>query len=369
MSEGRSAAPASTGAKLPDGASGDETTVTSATRVVVVTGLSGAGKSTALHALEDLGYFCVDNIPTKLAAQAVEVLESGGIHRIALGMDVRVRAFLDDTAPALARIRDSETQPREVRVLFLDASDATLLRRFSETRRPHPLAFPPHPGQRGDAEGLPSEATRRGSSLGVLDGILLERERLAPLRAQATIDIDTTRLSVHELRRQVITHLGPGADDQPRMSTRVVSFGYKYGVPVDADLLFDVRFIDNPYFVPELKHLSGVDAAVRDHVLALPEARQFLEKIEDLLAFALPRYEREGKAHLTVAVGCTGGRHRSVALANVLGQHLSERLDRPVTVVHRDMARSDTLEAGSVAGAASLRPPSTGATGGGGGSS
>jgi UPF0042 nucleotide-binding protein len=334
--------------------------------VVVVTGLSGAGKSTALHALEDLGYFCVDNIPTKLAAQAVEVLESGGIHRIALGMDVRVRAFLDDTAPALARIRDSETSPREVRVLFLDASDDTLLRRFSESRRPHPLTWI---GERGEPEGPPSEGTRRGSSLGVLDGILLERERLAPLRAQATIDIDTTRLSVHELRRQVITHLGPGADDQPRMSTRVVSFGYKYGVPVDADLLFDVRFLDNPYFVPELKRLSGVDAAVRDYVLALPEAREFLEKIEDLLAFALPRYEREGKAHLTVAVGCTGGRHRSVTLANVLGQHLSERLDRPVTVVHRDMARSDTLEAGSVAGAASLRPPSTGATGGGGGSS
>jgi UPF0042 nucleotide-binding protein len=332
--------------------------VTPVTRVVVVTGLSGAGKSTALHALEDLGYFCVDNIPTKLAAQAVEVLESGGIHRIALGMDVRVRAFLDDTAPALARIRDSETQPREVRVLFLDASDDTLLRRFSATRRPHPLASP-----EGGADGPPSEGTRRGSSLGVLDGIHLERERLAPLRAQATIDIDTTRLSVHELRKQVIAHLGPAADDQPRMSTRVVSFGYKYGVPIDADLLFDVRFLDNPYFVPELTRLSGADAAVRDYVLALPEAREFLEKIEDLLVFALPRYEREGKAHLTVAVGCTGGRHRSVALATLLGQHLSERLDRPVTVVHRDMARSDTLEAGSVAGAASLRPPAAGGGG------
>jgi len=312
-------------------------------RIVVVTGLSGAGKSTALHALEDLGYFCVDNIPTSLAPQAVDVCEAGGIDRIALGIDVRVRAFLEGAKPALERIR-AGGEKRDVVVLFLDASDEALLRRFSETRRPHPLSSessgPPPSGLTAPPGAGAPVSVGTPHTPGVLDGVHFERERLAPLRAQATIDLDTTRLSVHDLRRQVIAHLGPGRADQFRMTTRFVSFGYKYGVPVDADIMFDVRFLDNPFFVPELKPLPGTDAAVRAFLLALPEASEFLQRTEDLLAFCLPRYEREGKSYLTVAIGCTGGRHRSVAIAALLGERLSARLDLPISVAHRDVMRT-----------------------------
>jgi UPF0042 nucleotide-binding protein len=295
-------------------------------RVVVVTGLSGAGKSTALNSLEDLGYFCVDNLPTALLEQTVEVCESGGIRRIALGVDVRVGSFLEGATPALARIREGD---RELDVVFLDASDEVIIRRYSESRRPHPLA--------GAREGMRPEI----SAVAVLDGIHLERERLAPLRACATVVIDSTLLSVHDLRRQVIAHLGPGKGEQPRMVTRFLSFGFKYGIPVDADLVLDVRLLDNPFFVPELRARPGTDPEVRDFILKSPEAGELLDKSEELLAFALPRYEREGKSYLTVAVGCTGGRHRSVTVASVLAERLRKRTDLPITVFHRDVARAD----------------------------
>jgi UPF0042 nucleotide-binding protein len=297
-------------------------------RVVVVTGLSGAGKSTALHSLEDLGYFCVDNLPTALIERTIEVCEAGGIRRVAIGVDVRVGSFLEGAAPALARMGESE---RDLVVLFLDASDEAILRRYSESRRPHPLA--------GAREGMRADT----SAVAVLDGIRLERDRLATLRAVAGVVIDTTLLSVHELRRQVIAHLGPGKAEQPRMVTRFVSFGFKYGIPVDADLVLDVRFLDNPHFIPELRPLSGIDPPVRAHVLNDPEAARFLEKTEDLLAFCLPRFEREGKSYLTVAVGCTGGRHRSVVVAAVLAERLRDKMGLPIVVFHRDMARADIL--------------------------
>jgi UPF0042 nucleotide-binding protein len=297
-------------------------------RVVVVTGLSGAGKSTALHALEDLGYFCVDNLPTSLVEHVVEVCEVGSISRIALGIDVRVRSFLDGAIEALQSIGEGE---RDVAVLFLDASDEALLRRFNETRRPHPLT-----------SAAPAQAlSPANGALAVLDGVRLERERLAPLRAHATLEIDTTRLSVHDLRRQVITLLGPGKAQEPRMLARVLSFGFKYGLPIDADLLFDVRFLDNPFFVPDLRPLSGRDEAVRDYILRDAEAREFIEKTEDLLAFCIPRYEREGKSYLTIAIGCTGGRHRSVALAEILAENLQRRTGLPISVLHRDLGRSE----------------------------
>jgi UPF0042 nucleotide-binding protein len=320
-------------------------------RVVVVTGLSGAGKSTALHSLEDLGYFCVDNLPTALLERTVEVCENGGIRRIALGVDVRVGSFLEDAAPALARINDGaasgpkprageagaedpqdgrDRPPRDLVVLFLDASDEVIIRRYSESRRPHPLAGGAREGMRADM-----------GAVAVLDGIRLERERLAPLRACASVVIDSTLLSVHELRRQVIAHLGPGKAEQPRMVTRFVSFGFKYGVPVDADLVFDVRLLDNPFFVPELKPLPGTNPDVRAYVLKSPEAQQLVDKVEDLLAFALPRYEREGKSYLTIGIGCTGGRHRSVAVASVLAERLREKTELPILVFHRDVARAD----------------------------
>jgi len=296
--------------------------------VVVVTGLSGAGKTTAIHTLEDLGFFCVDNLPPVLAPQAVRACEEGGMARVGLGMDVRVRSFLVSTSKVLAELEDNGA--RDVHVLFFDASDEALLRRFSESRRPHPMA------------ALEQDDGKMPGSMAVLDGIRLERERLAPLRARATRVYDTTHLSVHELRRQLIGQFGPAADGTPTMLTRFMSFGFKYGIPNDADLVLDVRFLDNPYFVPELKMLPGTNAKVRDFVLNLPEAREFKERVLELLKFMLPRYEREGKSYLTVAIGCTGGRHRSVVLAEALALAVGKwRPGLALAVVHRDVARGD----------------------------
>ncbi len=287
--------------------------------VVVVTGLSGAGKSTALRALEDMGFFCVDNLPTALAPHAVELCERGGMMRVALGMDVRVRAFLGEVGSVVAQLQN--VGRRDVQLVFFDAADETLLRRFSETRRPHPLS------------------TGEGGALAVLDGVRIERERLAPLRALATREFDTTNLSVHELRRDVIGQFGPASGGAPRMVTRIVSFGFKYGAPVDADFVFDVRFLKNPYFVPALRHLPGTDPGVIKYVMADAEARELLGKTLELLAFVLPLCEREGKSYLTISIGCTGGRHRSVVLGDALATALRKRLGVDITIVHRDVER------------------------------
>jgi len=300
--------------------------------VVVVSGLSGAGKSQALHTLEDLGFFCVDNLPTLLAPQVLELCERGGMTRLALGIDVRVRAFLGEVGSVLELLEADEH--RDLHVLFLDASDETLLRRFSETRRPHPLA----------AEGGPNPGERGEGALAVLDGVRVERERLAPLRARATRIIDTTNTTVHELRRILIAHFGPASGGAPRMVTRIVSFGFKYGTPVDADVVLDVRFLDNPYFVPELKALTGLDEPVAQYVLAAPEAQEFMRRTSALLEFVMPRYEREGKSYLTIAIGCTGGRHRSVVIADALGRDTLATIGAPVAVVHRDVLRSGAAD-------------------------
>jgi RNase adapter protein RapZ len=296
--------------------------------VVVVTGLSGAGKSQALNALEDLGFFCVDNLPTALAPQAVALCERGGMARVALGIDVRVRAFLGEVGSVL-QLLQADGQ-RDLQVLFLDASDETLLRRFSESRRPHPLS---------------AESGHEGA-LAVLDGVRIERERLAPLRAIATRVADTTNMSVHELRRMLVAHFGPASGGAPRMVTRLVSFGFKYGTPVDADLVLDVRFLDNPYFVPELKRLTGQDEAVARYVMAAPETRELMRRTRELLEYVMPKYEREGKSYLTIAIGCTGGRHRSVAIADALARELSTALGMEMSVLHRDLHRGEVAPLG-----------------------
>jgi len=288
----------------------------------VVTGLSGAGRSTALRALEDLGFFCVDNLPTLLVEQTVASCERGGMRRLALGIDVRVRSFLQGAGQALQLLAASG---RTLHIVFLDASDEALLRRYSSSRRPHPL----------------STVEPAGPAGAVLESIRIERERLAPLRAIASRVLDTTRLSVHELRRRIIAEFGPGAERGERMRTRILSFGFKYGVPVDADLSLDVRFIENPYFVEELRPLSGLDPAVSRFVLGKPDAEGFLERAMALLEFLLPRYEAEGKSYLTVAVGCTGGRHRSVAMAERIAEELRRRLQVQVDVSHRDIGEAD----------------------------
>ncbi|MBV9947497.1 MAG: RNase adapter RapZ [Myxococcales bacterium] len=313
--------------------------------VVVVTGLSGAGKSQALHGLEDLGFFCVDNLPTVLAPQAVALCERGGMTRLALGIDVRVRAFLGEVGHVLQMLEAGGH--RDLQVLFFDASDETLLRRFSETRRPHPLS----------AQGVQAEGgAGPGDALAVLDGVRVERERLAPLRAAATRVIDTTDMSVHELRRVLVAHFGPASGGAPRMVTRVVSFGFKYGTPVDADLVLDVRFLRNPHFVPELKPLTGLDAPVARFVLEDPETREFLQRTRSLLEYVMPKFEREGKSYVTIAIGCTGGRHRSVAIADALGRELAAPRGARMAVLHRDIQRGTVAPAGdhppSSAGAA-----------------
>ena len=320
--------------------------------VVVVTGLSGAGKSQALHALEDLGFFCVDNLPTTLAPEAVALCERGGMTRLALGIDVRVRAFLDDVGQVLRQLEAGGQ--RDVQVLFLDASDERLLQRFSESRRPHPLS---------------AESGHEGA-LAVLDGVRIERERLAPLRAGATRVIDTTNTSVHDLRRVLIAHFGPASGGAPRMVTRIVSFGFKYGTPVDADLVLDVRFLDNPYFVAELRSLTGLDEPVVRHVLGAEETQEFMRRTRDLLDYVMPKYEREGKSYLTIAIGCTGGRHRSVVIADALARELGKPGRSGITVVHRDVDRggverlSDLELKGAATAPPSITPAPTAVRGG-----
>ncbi len=294
------------------------------TLVVVVTGVSGAGKSTAVHTLEDLGFFCVDNLPTPVVVETLEAFAQAGVRRIALGIDVRVRGFLGQASDVLDRL--AIPGERDLSVLYLDASDEALLRRFSSTRRPHPLSTTLEPGS-------------EQAGLAVLDGVRIERELLSPLRAQADVVIDTTRLSVHDLRRAVIGYYGPRSGRLPRLNIRLVSFGFKFGSPVDADMLFDVRFLRNPHFEPELRPLPGTDAAVQSFVFGEAEAEEYVARALSLLEFCLPRFEREGRSYLTIGVGCTGGRHRSVVIAERLGKILAERSGLSIDVVHRDVDR------------------------------
>jgi UPF0042 nucleotide-binding protein len=298
--------------------------VQASTSVVIVTGVSGAGKSTAVHALEDLGFFCVDNLPTPVLTRTVDALAAAGVRRVAFGIDVRVRGFLHDAAAAIHAL--SVPGERDVAVLFIDASDEAILRRFSSTRRPHPLGTNPEPGSEGGA-------------IAVLDGIRIERELLTPLRARATTVVDTTRLGVNELRRQILEYFGPGAGGLPRLSVRFVSFGFKFGTPLDADIVLDVRFLANPHFVPELRPQSGRDPDVRSYVLDSEETQGFVERAENLLEYCVPRFEREGKSYVTIAIGCTGGRHRSVAITERLAEILGKRLGLAIDVVHRDVNR------------------------------
>lgn len=285
--------------------------VSAGMHIVVVTGMSGAGRTSALHVLEDLGYFCVDNLPPQLAPQLVELVE-GELTRLGFGMDVRTGAFLVGAADILDELTK---RGHEIEVVFLDCADEVLVRRFSETRRPHPLA--------------------QGAD--VLEGIRAERERLSALRTRARHVIDTSRTSVHDLRRSLIDYMARGGS-RPRMAVRVVSFGFKYGLPVDADLVFDLRFLPNPHFVPELRPLTGRDPGVAAYVLESDATKELLRDVQELLGHALPRYESEGKAYLTIAVGCTGGRHRSVAVAEHLASWLRQT-GHDAVVAHRDVER------------------------------
>jgi UPF0042 nucleotide-binding protein len=280
-----------------------------------VSGLSGAGRSTAAKVLEDLGWFVVDNLPPELIETMVDLgaRSSGQVTRIAVVMDVRSRAF---TADLGAVIKELDARGDRPRVLFLDASDSVLIRRFEANRRSHPL--------------------QGGGRLS--DGIAAERELLSPLHDLADLVVDTSNRSVHQLRTAIESAFGDGAADVGH-SVTVVSFGYKHGLPPDADLVVDMRFLPNPHWIPELREHDGRDAEVSDYVLSQEGAEEFLERYLELLRLVGAGYRREGKRYLTVAVGCTGGKHRSVAVAEELARRMTGEDGVRVTVSHRDVGR------------------------------
>lgn len=276
--------------------------------ILVVTGVSGGGKSTALRALEDIGYYCVDNLPLPLLPQFVLLLGKTGQQKAALVIDAREGEFLSGFRQEMNELRGAG---HALEILFLDAPDDVLLRRFSETRRRHPL---------------------HGDDLRA--AIAHERRELLPLREEAHAVVETGSLNVHQLKGVIQERYGRSG--QPLLLT-LLSFGYKYGIPVEADLVLDVRFLPNPYFIPELSSQTGLADPVSSYVLSQPDAQSFLGKAQDLIEFYLPRAQREGKSYVTVAIGCTGGRHRSVALVIDLFNRLGTRYQ--ITVRHRELGR------------------------------
>jgi UPF0042 nucleotide-binding protein len=283
---------------------------------VIVTGVSGSGRASAMRVLEDLGFYCVDNLPVALASSVMRLAteRDPGLRAVALGIDARERLFFPQWPRVFADLERDGFHPE---VLFLDASDEVLVRRYSESRRPHPFV------------------TDSGAS--VVEGIRRERLALAEMRERADRVIDTSALSVHELRA-VLTAAMMGAAGGAAMTVALVSFGYKYGLPVGMDLVMDVRFLPNPFFVPELKPLDGTDSRVREYVMGHPEARRFIDEFARLLGFLIPLYRREGKSYLTIGLGCTGGRHRSPTLALELAHRL-EGEGTAVQVRHQDITR------------------------------
>jgi UPF0042 nucleotide-binding protein len=276
---------------------------------IIITGVSGGGKTTVLHALEDLGFHCVDNLPLPLLSDFIDTMErEPETQRSAMVIDARLKQYIGGYAQAYL---DLKARGIRLEVLYLDARDDVLLRRFSQTRRRHPLA---------------------GTDLRA--GLIAERQLLAPLRAHAVACIDTSELTVHELKRQVQERYQVGGAS---MVISIVSFGFRYGVPTEADLIVDVRFLPNPYFIEDLRPHTGQNPKVANYVLNQPDTPEFLDRTEDYLEFLLPRYKAEGKVYLTVAIGCTGGKHRSVAISEELGRRLGDR--RAVHVRHRDHAR------------------------------
>src|SRR5437764_4725216 len=294
----------------------DSGQVQGALETVIITGLSGAGRSTAAKCFEDLGFFVVDNLPPELIGTLVELgsRSQDAVTRLAVVMDVRSRAFSKDLRTVIRDLADRRMRPR---VLFLEARDDVLVRRFENVRREHPM----------QGEGR------------LVDGIADERELLAPLRDEADLVVDTSDRSVHELRRTIESaFVGLGSQGKPALRATVLSFGYKYGLPVDADLVVDVRFLPNPHWIPELRDLTGRDPEVRDYVLTQEGAEEFLDRYTELLKIIGAGYTRESKRYLTLAVGCTGGKHRSVTMSEQLAERLTG-LGIQTTVSHRDLGR------------------------------
>ena len=278
--------------------------------LVVITGMSGAGKTVAMQSFEDMGYFCVDNMPPSLLPKFWELVkESGKITKIALVIDLRSRAFFDEIMTSISGL--DNTSFITTKILFLEASDDALVSRYKETRRTHPLA--------GDGR--------------VYDGIVAERRLLQDIKVRAQKVIDTTTLSPRKLREEIMHTFSNG--DTDIFTIQVVSFGFKYGIPIDADIVMDVRFLPNPHYIEELRPLTGQDHAVYDYVMSQPETKTFYHKFMELLDFVIPGYKKEGKSSVTIAIGCTGGQHRSVALTERTGRELMSD-SYHVTISHRD---------------------------------
>lgn len=280
-------------------------------QLVIITGMSGAGKTVAMRSLEDLDFFCIDNMPPSLLPKFLELVrESNKLNKVALAIDLRSKAFYADVIETLGSLSNN----RHAKIIFLDASDNELVSRYKETRRTHPLA-------------------RNGR---VLEGIQKERELLSDVRRSADTVIDTSNLSPKELREEIFKSFEVTPDSP--FHIEMMSFGFKYGVPIDADIVMDVRFLPNPYYIPELRAKTGMDQPVYDYVMDQPETTEFYNRFLDLLTFMMPGYKKEGKTSLTIAIGCTGGQHRSVALVERLSEALGN--DYPVHITHRDVARS-----------------------------
>ena len=284
-------------------------------RFVIVTGMSGGGKSTAMRMLEDVGFFCVDNLPVPLIEKFMELLVMPGneISKAALGLDVRADQSFGDAMKILDRMRQNGFI---FEVLFMDASDSTLVKRYKESRRVHPLCTP--------------EDSR------VEHGISKEREILTEMKKKADYIIDTSKLLTRELKEE-IDRIFVKNGEYNNLIISIMSFGFKHGIPADADLVFDVRVLPNPFYIDELKYMTGNDKGVQEYVMGFPEAGQFMDKLEDMLRFLIPNYIKEGKYQLVVAIGCTGGKHRSVTLANELYRRMKDKGNYGLTISHRDV--------------------------------
>ncbi|EKZ0256601.1 RNase adapter RapZ [Listeria monocytogenes] len=281
-------------------------------KLVIITGMSGAGKTVAMQSLEDLGYFCVDNLPPSLLPKFWELMkESDKMDKIALVMDLRGREFFDSIEPALDEL--DNTNFITTKILFLEADDKVLVSRYKETRRHHPLE-------------------PNGS---VLDGINAERELLSDLKGRSQLVINTSNMAPRELRERINNEFQ--TEDKDVFNVQLMSFGFKYGIPIDADLVFDVRFLPNPHYIDKMRPLTGLDEDVYEYVMKWPETQTFLDKLVDLLMFTLPFYKREGKTQLVIAIGCTGGQHRSVALTEFVGKAIQQKYETMIS--HRDMKR------------------------------
>lgn len=285
--------------------------------MVIITGMSGAGKTVAIHSFEDLGFFCVDNLPPALMPKFLELMKESGnkMNKVALVMDLRGREFFDTLLRVIDELSDSNWITPQI--LFLDADDGVLVRRYKETRRSHPLA----------PSGLP------------LEGIMQERKLLEELKGRAQHIYNTSVMKPKELREKILTEFS--ADRQAIFTVNVMSFGFKHGIPIDADLVFDVRFLPNPHYIDHMRPKTGLEEEVSNYVLKWSDTQKFLAKVTDLLSFMLPHYKREGKSQLVVAIGCTGGQHRSVALAEYIGQYFEN--DYQIRITHRDIEKKRGL--------------------------